>query len=93
MLGFDGDYTPGAYNFKIQDALAGAASVPYSKDNSALSGADRAGGATQFTVTSPTPILHLAVFRLREVSTRHTGSLFVWPIYSPVTSCYPPVTP
>ena len=32
MLGFDGDYTPGVYNFKIQDALAGAASVPYSKD-------------------------------------------------------------
>jgi len=32
MLGFGGDYTPGAYNFKIQDALAGAASVPYSKD-------------------------------------------------------------
>ena len=28
MSGFGGDYTPGAYNFKIQDALAGEACGP-----------------------------------------------------------------
>jgi hypothetical protein len=46
MSGFGGNYTPGAYNFKIQDAPVGASSVLHSNDKSALSVIGGTGGAT-----------------------------------------------
>jgi hypothetical protein len=46
MLGFGGNYTPGAFNFKIQDAPVGAFSVLHSKDKSALSVIGETSGAT-----------------------------------------------
>jgi hypothetical protein len=60
MLGFGGDYTPGAYNFNIQDGLAGAVCGPSLKGWLGSFSRDATGGATLFTVTSPTLILHLA---------------------------------